>query len=99
MTDSTGTIQYGSPVSINTAGVAIFDKVPHDLETPYMLYFKQLASDENHNKYEDVIAVGMGDVTQTEYIQNLPIAEQSFTLTDANYGFPVADATLSFTGE
>lgn len=99
MTDSTGEIQYGSPVSINSSGVAVFEKVPHNLDTPYTLYFKQLSSDENHNKYEGVLTVGMGDTTQTEYILNTPIAEQSFTLNDAEYGFPVAQATLSFTGE
>ena len=99
MTDSTGTIQYGSPVTISSAGVAVFNNVPNNLDTPYTLYFKQLSSDESHNVYDEVITVGMGDVTQTEYIENTPIAAQSFTLSDANYGFPVADATLTFTGE
>lgn len=99
MTDSTGETQYGSPVSISSAGVAVFNNVPHNLDTPYTLYFKQLSSDANHNIYEGVLTVGMGDTTQTEYILNTPFAAQSFTLTDAEYGFPVADATLTFASE
>ena len=99
MTDSSGQTQYGSPVSINENGIAIFNNVPYNLDNPYQLYFKQLASDDNHNPYPDVLTVGMGSDAQTEYIINSPIAEQSFTLTDANYGFPIAQATLNFAGE
>ena len=52
---------------------------------------------ENHNIIESVIVVGMGSETQTEYLQNTPIATQNFTLTDANYsGLPISDATLNF---
>ena len=99
MTDSTGQIEYGSPVSINANGEAVFDKVPFDMENPYHLYFKQLASDGNHAPYPEVFDVGMGLENQTEYVLNAPICEQNFTLTDENYGFPVADAILSFVGE
>lgn len=99
MTDSTGATEYGSPVSISSAGVATFSNVPYNADTPYMLYFKQISTDDNHNIYEGVFIVGMGAIAQTEYVINTPIATQSFTLTDAEYGFPIADATLSFTGE
>lgn len=101
MTDSTGTTEYGSPVTISATGEAVFNNVPFNLDNPYQLHFKQLSSDENHIAYPDVFTVGMGTETQTEYVINQPIyAEQSFALTDANYaGLPVADATLVFTGE
>ena len=100
MTDETGDTEYGSPIEINEVGVATFGNVPFDLETPYVLYFKQLSSDDDHIPYEGVFAVGMGTATQTEYIKNLPkCAEQSFTLTDENYGFPISTATLNFTAE
>lgn len=101
MTDSTGDIQYGSPVSVNEDGEAVFNNVPFNAENPYLLYFKQLSSDEDHIPYPDVFIVGMGLENQTEYVINEPIAcEQSFSLTDANYpGLPVAEATLTFTEE
>ena len=100
MTDSTGNVQYGSPVTINATGEAAFPNVPYDSGTPYVLYFKQLSTDDNHNVYSGVITVNMASASQTEYVVNSAIAAQSFTLTDANYsGLPIAAATLTFTGE
>ena len=99
MTDSTGETQYGSPVSVNEDGEAVFNNVPFNLDNPYQLHFKQLSSDANHAPYSGVFTVGMGTETQTEYVINEPLNVQNFNLTDANYGFPVADATLTFTGE
>ena len=99
MTDSTGQTQYGSVVQIDSNGVATFNNVPYgSTQSAYTLYFKQLTSDEDHNIYENVFAVGMGDQTQTEYIENAPKSSlQNFTLTDANYtGLPVYNAALSF---
>ena len=99
MTDATGDTQYGSPVQIDNNGVATFENVPYgSAQAPYTLYFKQLTSDENHNIYPDVFAVGMGGETQSEYIVNTPVAvEQNFTLTDANYtGMPIIAGNLNF---
>ncbi len=99
MTDSTGATEYGSAVSIGANGDAVFNNVPYgSTDSPFVLYFKQLATDENHNIFEGVITVNMTAQTQTEYVENLPIAVQTFTLTDANYtGLPI-DGTLIFTG-
>ncbi len=102
MTDSTGEVEYGSVVNIDSNGTAIFDNVPYGSEqAAYTLYFKQLTSDENHNVYQSVFAVGMGNETQTEYIQNtLKSVLQNFTLTDANYPeLPVYNAVLKFENE
>lgn len=101
MTDSTGTTQYGTAVEINSNGEAVFNNVPHGTsETSYVLYFKQLATDEGHNIYEDVISVSMQSQTQTEYVLNTEAAEQTITLTDANYaGLPIDNATLNFSDE
>lgn len=99
MTDATGDTQYGSVVDIDSNGVATFENVPYgSAQSAYTLYFKQLTSDENHNIYADVFAVGMSDQTQTEYILNTPKAiEQNFTVTDANYtGMPINNASLNF---
>ena len=99
MTDSTGNTQYGNAVNINASGEAVFNNVPYGTtETPFTLYFKQLTTDENHNVYDGIITVGMGGLSQTEYIENTPIATQTINLTDANYsGLPIANATLEFT--
>lgn len=99
MTDSTGQTQYGDPVEIDSNGEAVFNNVPYgSAQSAYTLYFKQLTSDENHNIYPEVFAVGMGDQTQQEYILNTPKSVlQNFTLTDANYaGLPVYNAVLRF---
>lgn len=99
MTNSTGDVQYGSVVNINSNGTAVFNNVPYgSAQSSYTLYFKQLTCDENHNIYEQVFTVGMGDQTQTEYILNpLITTTQNFTLTDANYsGLPINNAVLKF---
>ena len=99
MTNSTGDVEYGTPVTIGATGEAVFDNVPYGSGAePYTLYFKQLTTDDNHNIYEGVITVSMTSQTQTEYVQNTAIATQTFTVTDANYnGLPVENATLNFT--
>ena len=99
MTDSTGLTQYGPIVNIDANGTAVFNNVPYGAaQSSYTLYFKQLTTDENHNIYPDVFAVGMGGETQSEYIVNTPVAvEQNFTLTDANYtGMPIIAGNLNF---
>ena len=100
MTDSTGATEYGSPISIGATGEAVFNNVPYSAGTPYVLYFVQKETDADHNLYEGVITINMSSASQTEYVLNSAIALQSFTLTDATYsGLPIADATLTFTGE
>ena len=100
MTDSTGQTEYGSQVNINGSGEAVFNNVPYNDGTPYVLYFVQKTTDDGHNIFSGVITVNMSGSTQTQYVENLPIAEQSFTLTDANYtGLPVSAAAMTFTGE
>lgn len=97
MTDSTGTTEYGTAVSINANGEAVFENVPYGTETePYTLYFRQLTTDDTHNVYDGVITVNMITQNQTEYIQNTATAVQTLTLTDANYNLPI-DGTLTFT--
>ncbi len=97
MTNATGTEDYGQAVTIGTDGNAVFANVPYgDAGTPFTLYFRQLSSDDDHNPYEGVITVQMTAQTQTEYVQNTAIAEQTFSLTDANYGLPIT-GTLNFT--
>ena len=100
MTDSTGNTEYGSPVTITAQGEAVFNNVPYSSASPYALYFKQTASDDTHNPIETVISVSMSEASETQYVLNSPIAVQTFSISDVNYsGLPIADATLTFTGE
>ena len=98
MTDQTGNTQYGEAVTISATGDAVFNNVPFGTtEQPYTLYFKQLATDDSHNIYDEVITVSMTQENQTEYVLNSPIALQNITLYDANYtGLPIENATLNF---
>ncbi len=97
MTDSTGNIEYGSPVTINATGEAVFNNVPYsETGNSVVLYFKQLTTDDNHNIYDGIIEVTMTEANQTEYIQNTLAGLQSFELKDATYGFPLS-GTLTFT--
>ena len=97
MTDSTGNVEYGTAVTIDSSGNAVFNNVPYgDADTPFTLYFKQLSTDDDHNIFDGVITVSMTAQTQTAYVQNTAIALQTFTLTDATYGMPI-DGALEFT--
>ncbi len=97
MTDATGTTEYGAAVTIDASGNAVFNNVPYgDAGTPFTLYFKQLTTADGYNTFDGVITVQMTSQTQTEYVQNTATAEQTFTLTDANYGMPIS-GSLTFT--
>lgn len=98
MTDSTGIAEYGSEVTIGGKGDAVFNNVPYGTSgEPFTLYFKQLTSDENHNIFDGIITISMISQEQTEYVQNIANAVQTFTLIDENYGMPIS-GTLNFTG-
>ncbi len=96
MTDSTGTTEYGQPVTIDATGNAVFANVPYGTTAePFQLYFKQLTTADGYNVFDGVISVSMTSQTQTEYIQNTAAAVQTFTLNDANYNLPI-DGSLTF---
>ena len=97
MTDSTGETQYGQPVEINSSGIAVFDNVPYgSAQSAYTLYFKQLTSDETHNTYPDVFAVGMGAQTQQEYILNTPTLPIEFPKNKYSSSSPTLIETIGY---
>ncbi len=97
MTNADGSVEYGQAVTIDANGDAVFENVPYGTATePFQLYFKQLTTADGYNVYDGVISVAMTAQTQTEYVQNTAAAEQTFTLTDANYDLPI-DGALTFT--
>ncbi len=97
MTDETGATEYGQPITVDGSGNAVFNNVPYGTtDQPFRLYFKQLTAADGFNPVQGVVTVDMTAQTQTEYVQNAAAAEQTFTLTDANYDMPV-DGELTFT--
>ncbi len=98
MTDSTGNTQYGTAVTIDSSGTAVFNNVPYgDGTEPFTLCFKQLTTDDNHNIHVGVVTVSMESQTNTVYVENTPIATQDFSLSDAHYSGLSLTATLDFT--
>lgn len=94
-----GTVNYGTAKTVSALGVCTFDYVPYgDGTTPYAVYVKQLTSDSTHSIFSGVITANMSAQTQSQYVQNTPAAEQSFTFTDANYSGLNMNGTLTFDG-
>lgn len=96
-TDSIGN-EYGSVITTDTNGDAIFNNVPYATTGAPIIYFKQTASDGDHEFDSSVQNTTMTTQTSTVQIQNTVGALRTINLTDANYQNLVIDtATLTFT--
>lgn len=90
-TDSAGT-EYGSPITTDSNGDAVFNNMPFDATNAPTIYYKQTASDGNHEFDATVQNTTMTTSTETIEIINQPGATRTITLTDSNY------ANLPLTG-
>ncbi len=96
-TDSTGT-EYGSSIITDSNGDAIFDNVPFDAKNAPTIYYKQTASDGDHEFDSTVKSTTLATDTSTIEIQNTPGATRTITLTDANYAnLPIDSGTITLT--
>ena len=96
-TDSSGN-EYGSAITTDASGNAIFDNVPFADNNAPTIYFKQTASDGDHEFDNTVQNTTMTTSTETLEIQNTIGALRTITLTDANYqNLPIDSGTLTFT--
>ena len=94
-TDATGT-EYGSIVTSDSNGDAIFDNVPYDATNAPVIYYKQTASDGEHEFSTNVQNTTMVTSTSTVEIINARGAVRTFNLSDANYnGLPIASGTIT----
>ncbi len=94
-TDSSGT-EYGDPITSNSEGNAIFENVPYAQDDAPTIYFKQTASDSEHEFNNQVQSITMNSDAQTQEIQNSVPALRTFTLTDANYeNLPIDNGTIT----
>ena len=96
-TDSTGNT-YGSAITTDSNGDAVFNNVPYDSTNAPTIYYKQTASDGDHEFSDLVQSTTLTTSTETIEIQNAPGATRTITLTDANYSnLPIGTATLTLT--
>ena len=83
-TDAEGN-EYGSQITTDAQGNAIFENVPYAQTDAPVIYFKQLASDGNHEFSTEIQNTTMTSDTATLEITNAPGATRTIELTDANY--------------
>lgn len=94
-TDSTGT-EYGSIITTDSNGDAVFSNVPFSATDTPTIYYKQTASDGDHEFVNTVQSTTMTTSTSIVEIQNAPGATRTITLTDANYSnLPIESGTLT----
>ena len=96
-TDSTGA-EYGTTITTNASGDAVFNNVPFATTGAPTIYFKQTSSDGNHEFDNTVQNTNLTESTQTNQIQNTKGATRTINLTDANYeNLPIENANLTLT--
>ena len=94
-TDSTGT-EYGTPITSDTNGDAVFNNVPFDATNAPLIYYKQTASDGDHEFDQTVQNTSLTTQTATVEIINQPGATRTINLTDSNYAnLPIESGTLT----
>ena len=95
--DSSGT-EYGSTITTDSNGDAVFNNVPFADSGAPTIYYKQTASDGEHEFDSSVQSTTMTTSTSTLEIQNSVGATRTITLMDSNYSnLPIGTATLTFT--
>ncbi len=94
-TDSSGT-EYGTAITTDASGNAVFNNVPYDATGAPTIYYKQTASDGNHEFDNTVQSTTLTTQTSTVEVTNAPGATRTINLTDANYGnLPIESGTLT----
>ena len=96
-TDSIGT-EYGSILTSDTNGDVVFNNVPFAETGAPTIYFKQTASDGDHEFVSTVQNTTMTTSTSTIEIENPVGATRTITLTDTNYAnLPISSGTITLT--
>lgn len=96
-TDSAGT-EYGSVITTDAQGNAVFNNVPFAETGAPLVYYKQTASDGDHEFDSTVQSTSLTTQTSTVEITNAPGATRTINLTDANYdNLPIESASLTLT--
>lgn len=94
-TDSAGN-EYGTAITSDTNGDAVFNNVPFDATNAPLVYYKQTASDGDHEFDQTVQSTTLTTQTSTVEITNQPGATRTINLTDSNYtNLPIESGTLT----
>ena len=94
-TDASGT-EYGTPITSDSNGDAVFNNVPFDATNAPLIYYKQTASDGDHEFDQTVQNTSLTTSTATVEIINQPGATRTINLTDSNYSnLPIESGTLT----
>ena len=95
--DSTGT-EYGTPVVSDSNGDCVFNNVPYAASNAPVIYYKQTASDGEHEFDNTLKNITMTTSEDTVEIENILGAERTINLFDANYqNLPIESGSLTFT--
>ena len=95
-TDSKGN-EYGTVITTDAQGNAVFNNVPYDATNAPLIYYKQTASDGDHEFDGTVQSTSLTTQTATVEIINQPGATRTINLTDANYENLPVDGSLTLT--
>ena len=96
-TDSNGN-EYGTQITSDAQGNAVFNNVPYDSINAPTIYYKQTASDGEHEFVNTLQSTTMTTQTSTIEVENTPGASRTISLTDENYSnLPISTAELTFT--
>lgn len=94
-TDSLGNT-YGSEITTDISGNAVFNYLPYDSNNAPNIYFKQVSSDGNHEFSTLVIQTTLTSETGIYEVTNTLAATRTINLTDANYeNLMIDNATIS----
>lgn len=94
-TDALGN-EYGTAVTTDASGNAVFANVPYDATTDISVYYKQTSSDGDHTFDDTVKEVKLTLQTTTVEVINEGTSEITIKLTDANYeNLPITSGTIT----
>lgn len=94
-TDSEGN-EYGEAITSDSEGNAVFNNVPYAESGAPLIYYKQTASDGDHEFDNTVQNTILTSSTGTVEVQNARGAQRTISLTDTNYAnLPIDTGTLT----
>lgn len=93
--DKNGTA-YGTPITSNSEGNAVFEKVPYAASDSLKVYYKQTASDTSHTFDDTLQTLTLTSETTIQEVTNALAPQKTFTLLDANYSnLPIENGTIT----
>lgn len=93
--DASGNI-YGSLISSNSDGDAVFNNVPYSADGSVIVYYKQIDSDGSHTFDDTLKQIALTQEATTIEVINPEADIKNFTITDKNYAdLPVLDGTIT----